>query len=109
MHLVALLDEVRQQGGVGLHPVPGAAFAQRVHERGEACHLRPHGDPAAVGRGRHVERGEMVRLHGPVELPPVDGRDHLVLEPEVVQDHRPREDQAVVIWEGELHVREHLA
>ena len=96
---------------MGLRPVPGAALAQRVHEGGEPCHLRTGGHPTEVGPSRHVERGQMVRLHGPVELPPVDGGHHLVVEPEVVEDHRSGEGRAgvVVLVEGELDVGERLA
>ena len=78
------------QRRVGLAAVPRAALAERVHQR------RPGGPPPRRRTGRrrrqrrHVERGQVVRLDGPVELPPVDRRHHLVVEPEVVQDHRPR-------------------
>ena len=75
---------------MGLRPVPRAALAQRVHERDEPGHLGAGGHGrAAAARAGHVERGEVVGLHGPVELPPVDRGDHLVLEPEMVQEHRP--------------------
>ena len=73
-----------------LGPVPGTALPQRVHESDQPCHLVAGG--AAVGRhrARDVQRGQVVRLHRPVEIPPVHRNHHLVVETEVVQEHRPR-------------------
>ena len=51
----------------------------------------------------------MVGLHRAVELPPVDRRHHLVVEPEVVQEHGPRQRDAVVVGDGQLHLGEQVA
>ena len=107
-HLVALLDQVRHERCVGLRPVPGAALAQRVHEGDQPGHLVAGG--AAPGRhgGRDVQRGEVVGLHRAVELPPVDRHHHLVVEAEMVQQHRPRQLHAVIVGDGQLHLGEQV-
>ena len=49
----------------------------------------------------------MVRLHRPVEIPPVDLEHQFVVEPEVVQDHRSR--QVLAVPDAELHLGEQPA
>ena len=91
-----------------LDRVPRAALAQRVHECDELGHLITCGATLGGDRSWDVKGREVVGLQGAVEFPPVDGCDHLVLEAEVVQEHRPWQFQALVVGDGQLHLGEQL-
>ena len=94
---------------MGLHRVPRAALAQRVHERDQLGHLIAGGAAVGGDGGRDVDGREVVGLQRAVELPPVDRHHHLVVEAEVVQEHRPWQLRAIVVGEGQLHLGEQVA
>ena len=101
-HLVGLLQQVPGEGGVGLLPVPRAAFPQRAHQLGEAGHLGGDGG----GQHRHIQRGQVVGLHLPVEIVPGHGAHRLVGQAQPGQHDRLGRRRAV---DGELDLRQHVA
>ena len=88
------------------HGQRSRSVAMRSTSRG---HFPPDGVAAGGSESRDVQRGEVVGLHRAVELPPVDGHHHLVFEPQMVQEHRPRQLDALVVAHGQLHLREQVA
>ena len=107
--LVALLDQVGHERCMRLDRVPRTSFAQRVHQRDQPGHLIAGGTAFAGGGGGDVDRREVVGLQGAVELPPVDGGHHLVLEAEMVQEHRVWQLQALVVGGSQFHLGEQVA
>ena len=99
--LERLLDEVRDQRGVGLLAVPRALLAQRAGELVEAD------VPGADGHAerRHVHARQVVGRDGPVELAPRRLGDRLVGRAEALQD----DDRLVAgrLLGGQLDVRQH--
>ena len=85
--LVGLLQQVSAQRVGRLRAVPRALFPQRAHQLPEADELGPDRRCEA----RDPEAGEVVGLHGAVELHPLDGGDRLLGQAEALQhDHRLR-------------------
>ncbi len=93
---------------MGLRPIPGATLPQRVHEGDQTDHLVAGGAALGSAPARDVQRGQVVRLHRAVELPPVDLFDQLVVEAQMMQEHRPRQFHAVIVGGGQLQFGEQV-
>ena len=82
-HLVRLLQQVAAQAVVGLLAIPRAVGPQPPHDLGERRHLA--GDRGR--QGGHVQRGEVVGGHHPVELVPRHLDHRLVRQAEALEHH----------------------